>query len=154
MLVAYEQMGEEAKAYVFPSSRKFYPQELPQIKNRTEEFCRDLDAQICVIAPYEHFLLFFVAEDTPLDSDKHEALIGFVQELEKEFGLLLLDKINVVFKQGPHVQRKEMPEFKKLIRNRSVSKKTVVFDPMIRNKGEYEEFWESPAEYSWIAHLF
>ena len=154
MLVAYESLGEDARAYVFPSSRKFYPQELPQIKERTEAFCQDLDVQVCVLMPYDHFLLFFVSEDTPLDTDQHEALIGLVQELEKEFGLLLLDKINVVFKQGSHVQRKEVPEFKKLIRNRSVSRKTIVFDPMIRNKAEYEEFWESPAEYSWIAHLF
>lgn len=154
MLVAYESLGEDARAHVFPSSRKFYPQELPQIISKAEEFCQGLEAQVAVLAPYDHFLLFFVSEETPIDTDQHEALIGFVQGLEKEFGLVLLDKINVVFKQGSHLQRKEIPEFKKMIRNRSVSKKTIVFDPMIRNKAEYEEFWESTAEYSWIAHLF
>jgi len=81
-------------------------------------------------------------------------LVNFIQSLESEFKITLLDKVNICFKQGEYVQLKEIPEFKKLIKNRGVSKKTIVFDNLINNKEEYEKSWEIPAENSWVSHYF
>jgi hypothetical protein len=73
--------------------------------------------------------------------------------LEKDYDLILLDKVNVCFKQGKFVQRKEIGEFKKMIKNRSVSAKTVVFDPMTNNKSEFLTNWEVPLSRSWLGYL-
>ena len=89
-----------------------------------------------------------------LDLDQHNQLITFIQGLEKDFSLVLLDKVNVSFKQGEYVQMKEIPDFKKLIKNKGVSAKTVVFDHMITTKYEYENAWEMPAGQSWLSHFF
>jgi len=36
-----------------------------------------------------------------------------------------------------------------MAKNRSVSKKTIVFNNLVTNKAEYLENWEVPAEESW-----
>ena len=49
---------------------------------------------------------------------------------------------------------KEIPDFKVLIKNKGLSKKTIVFDHMINTKNEYEDSWEVPAGESWVSHFF
>jgi hypothetical protein len=155
MLVTYDALAAEAKVIIFPGSRKFFPVELPKIEQKLKDFCENLsEIEISFQIKYNRFLIFLISDKTPLDLDKHNALVGFIQELEQEFNLVLMDKVNVCFKQGPYVQMKEIPDFKVLIKNKGVSKKTVVFDHMINTKYEYEDSWEIPAGESWLSHFF
>ena len=103
---------------------------------------------------YDRFLIILVSDRTPLSSDQNEDLISLILDLEKEFNIGLMDKVNVCFKQGEFVQLKEISDFKKLIKNKGVSKKTVVFDNLINTKSEYESCWEVRANMSWISHFF
>ena len=155
MKVTYESLPEGSRIFIYPASRKFYTAELPVIQERLQAFCEAFDGiDLACKIDYDRFLVFIVSEQTPLDLDQQNVLVGFVQELEKEFDLLLLDKVNVFFKQGEYVQLKEIPDFKKLIKNKGVSKKTIVFDLMVNNKYEYENYSEVPAGESWVSHFF
>ena len=86
--------------------------------------------------------------------DQNEDLISLILDLEKEFSIGLMDKVNVCFKQGEFVQLKEIPDFKKLIKNKGVSKRTIVFNNLINTKNEYDCCWEIEARESWISHFF
>ncbi|MCA0930814.1 ABC transporter ATPase [Lutimonas saemankumensis] len=155
MILSLEGMGPESKVYIFPSSRKFYRDELPVLNKKILNFCEEFKGvDIFFEIRYGRFLVFVVSEGTSLDLDQHNELIAFIQGLEEGFKLVLLDKVNVSFKQGEYIQMKEIPEFKKLIKNRGVSPKTVVFDHMINTKYEYENVWELPAGQSWLSHFF
>ena len=154
-MVSLQDMGPESKVYIFPSSRKFYTDELPVLEKKALKFCKEFKGvKTFFELRYGRFLVFIVSDQTVLDLDQHNQLITFIQDLEKEFQLVLLDKVNVSFKQGEYVQMKEIPNFKKLIKNKGVSVKTVVFDHMINTKYEYENAWEMPAGQSWLAHFF
>lgn len=155
MFVTYDALAAESKVIIFPGSRKFFPVELPKFEQNLKDFCENLsDIEISFQIKYNRFLIFLISDKTPLDLDKHNVLVEFVQQLEQEFNLILLDKVNVCFKQGPYVQMKEIPDFKVLIKNKGVSKNTVVFDHMINTKYEYEDSWEIPAGESWLSHFF
>jgi len=155
MLVPYEELTSEAKVLIYPGSRKLFPVELPEIEQELRKFCQELDGiDLCFKLEYNRFIVFIISEETPLNLDQHNLLVGFVQELEKVFDLVLLDKVNVCFKQGQYVQMKEIPDFKGLIKNKGVSKKTIVFDHMINTKYEFEDSWEIPAGESWLATGF
>lgn len=154
MLVPFDSLPAESRVYYYPSSRKLYPKEVPSLNKKVEDFCERLsDNQIGFQIIHDRFLVFFVSDKTPLSIDQNDALVEFVLVLEKQFELSLLDKINVCFKQGQFVQRKEVKEFKKLIKSRSVSGKTLVFDPMILNKSDFLTNWEVPLSESWLSHL-
>lgn len=154
MRVEFDSLPEASRVYYYPSSRKFYPDEIAGLEKKVETFCEGLDrAKIGYKLVYDRFLIFFVSESTPLSIEQNDELVGFVLNLEKEYGIDLLDKVNVCFKQGEFVQRKEMPDFKKLVKSRSVSGKTIVLDPMINTKAEFLTTWEAPLSESWLAHL-
>jgi hypothetical protein len=154
MLTGFESVSEESRVYYYPASRKFYPDEVPELKQKISEFCQGLEGvQIAYQFLYDRFIVFFVSDATPLSLEQNDLLVEFVMSLEKDYDLILLDKVNVCFKQGKFVQRKEIGEFKKMIKNRSVSAKTVVFDPMTNNKSEFLTNWEVPLSRSWLGYL-
>jgi len=155
MLVAPKDLTSEAKIMIYPGSRKFFPNEIPVLREQLDSFCSGFKGiDICCEIKYDRFLVFMISEATPLDLDSQNLLVDFVLSLEKKFEISLLDKVNVCFKQGQYVQLKEIPAFKLLIKNKGVSKKTVVFDNMINTKFEYDDSWEVPAGESWLSHFF
>lgn len=154
MLKEFETLSDEARVYYYPASRKFYPDEVPGLEEQLVNFCENFDGvEISFQLRYDRFVIFFVSEKTPLSLEQNDALAEFMLALEKKYDLDLLDRVNVCFKQGEFVQRKEMAEFKKMLKNRSVSAKTSVFDPTINTKSEYISNWEVPLSESWLAYL-
>ena len=83
-----------------------------------------------------------------------DASVHFLQSLESEYGVNLLDRMNVTYKQGPYIAYKPLDEFKKMAKARSVSGKTIVFNNLVANKHEYTENWEIPASESWHSRFF
>lgn len=155
MIKTIASLSDESRVFIYPASRKFYPKEIPVIREKLNNFCQDFDGvEMSFDLKYDRFLVFIVAEKTPLNLDQQNILVDFIQGLEKEFNVVLLDKVNVCFKQGEYVQLKEIADFKKLIKNKGVSKNTIVFDLLINNKHEYEQFFEVPAKESWVSHFF
>ena len=62
--------------------------------------------------------------------------------------------MNVCFKQGEYVQYKELKEFKQLVKNKAVTAKNIVFDNLITNKHDFQNYWEIPIEESWYNRFF
>lgn len=155
MLVNYKSLPDNSKIYIYPSNRKFYKNECPIIDKKIRQFFQKFEAnKIFYEIKYSRFIIVFVSDETPLSMDDNNELISFIFSLEKKFEVSLIDKINVCFKQGEYVQLKEIPDFKKLIKNKGVSEKTIVFDNLIVNKKEYEDCWEIPAGESRVSHFF
>lgn len=155
MIVNYNTLTETSKVFIYPANRKFYKDEFPVINKKIENFLTNFEGIDAFFEiKYQRFVIIVISEDTPLSIDQNDKLVVFIFSLEKEFKITLLDKINVCFKQGEYVQLKEISAFKKLIKNKGVSKKTIVFDNLISIKEEYDNYWEMPAEDSWISHFF
>ena len=78
-----------------------------------------------------------------------DASVHFIQQLEKQYGIDLLDKMNVSYKQGIHIAYKKLEDFKKMAKDKAVSMNTIVFNNLVTNKYEYMNHWEVPASESW-----
>ena len=159
MLVPFSKISEHSKLWIFPSSRKFYQQEIPKIKAFIEDFLNSWqdngeNVQGSYLLKYNRFILISAdTSDKNLSIEAHDLLTDFILKLETKLNVLLLDKINVCYKQGEFVQYKEFKEFKELLKNKSVSNKTVVFNNMITTKEELEYYWEINIMDSWLGHL-
>jgi hypothetical protein len=82
-----------------------------------------------------------------------DASVHFIQQLEKKYDVLLLDKMNVSYKQGEFVAYKSLIDFKAMAKKKAISKNTIVFNNLVTNIGEYQEHWEVPASESWHARF-
>lgn len=157
MTVPFETLSEEAKVWLYPSSRKFYPQELEPLKEKIENFLEswieNKEIKLGYTILYNRFIVFSVEENVSITNRDLDKQVAFILELQQEYEVELLDKMNVCFKQGEFVQYKEVKEFKKLLKNKSVNSKTIVFDNLIQTKYDLENFWEVPITESWYGRF-
>ena len=155
MYVAFEKLPDDAKIWIYQSSRKFYPDEIKKITQQIEGFLTSWnDNGIDIIASYQlkYNRFIIIAVDQTLDTLSIDAIddsVGFILALQAEYNVELLDKLNVCFKQGEYVQYKDLKEFQKLLKKKAVSAKTIVFNNLINTKQELEDNWEIPITESW-----
>ena len=155
MFVDFEKLPKTSKIWIYQSDRKFYPNEIEGLKNKLEGFLSSWnDNGIDIIASYQlkYNRFIILAVDETIDSITVNAIddsVRFILQLQSGYGVELLDKLNVCFKQGEFVQYKEVKEFKKLIKSKSISEKTIVFNNLINTKGELASDWEIPITESW-----
>ena len=155
MFVDYKSISNDAKVWVYPSSRKFYPTEIPEIEQKLKEFVEnwkleDEKFKVSYQFLYDRFIIL-VADDseTVLTNADIDASVAFILQLQETYKVALLDKMNACFKQGEYVQYKELKDFKKLLKNKAVTAKTIIFDNLITNKEDLENYWEIAIEDSW-----
>lgn len=155
MFVDFEELPEDAKVWVYPSSRKFYPNEIEAIEEKVKTFIESWKSDDETFKASYQFLhnrfIVIAADDitTPLKNIDIDASVSFILGLEQEYEIALLDRMNVCFKQGEHVQYKDLKDFKKLLKNKALTGKSIIFDNLITTKQDFENFWEIPIEESW-----
>ena len=105
--------------------------------------------------PYNRFIVIGInQEQVKASGCSIDASVRFIQALEKEFDLVLLDKMNVTFKQGEYLTHKSLSDFKALVKNKSVTSNTLVFNNLVDTVAAYRNFWEVPAAESWHNRFF
>ncbi|WP_405611457.1 ABC transporter ATPase [Polaribacter sp. Asnod1-A03] len=159
MLVDYASIPDDAKVWIYPSSRKFYANEIEELEEKIKKFTEnwkpeDENFKASYQFLYNRFIVF-VADDaeTSLSMLDIDASISFILKLQEEYNVQLLDKMNVCFKQGEFVQYKELKDFKKLLKNKALTGKTIIFDNLITTKLDFESYWETPIEDSWYSRF-
>ena len=159
MLVDFKSLPESSRVWIYQANRSFTDDELKQIQQELDAFITDwtahgADLKSAYEIRYRRFLV--LALDQSMNSASGcsiDASVHFIQSLEKKYDVLLLDKMNVSYKQGDYVAYKSLVDFKKMARQKAVSLKTIVFNNLVTNKGEYLEHWEVPASESWHSRL-
>lgn len=155
MYLPFEELPETSRVWIYQSNRSFTTEEEENIVEKTKAFLSHWVAHgqplhASFELKYHRFLII------ALDQQKHPASgcsidesVHFIQQLEKEFQVDLLDKMNVSYRHGDFIAYKELSDFRKMVKNNSVSAQTIVFNNLVINKYEYETLWEVPLEESW-----
>jgi hypothetical protein len=120
MLVPFSDLPDHSRVWIYQSSRKFSDEEVSVIQEQMD---------------------LFLAQWT--------ASVRFIQQLQTQFDVDLLDKMNVTFYSGDFIAHKSLLDFRKMAKNRSVSRDTIVFNNLVTTKEDYLEHWEVPAHESW-----
>lgn len=155
MFVDFEKLPENSKIWIYQSDRKFYTDEIEALKTKVEGFLSSWnDNGIDIISSYQFLYNRFIilAVDETIDSITVNAIddsVRFILQLQVDYKVELLDKLNVCFKQGEFVQYKDLKDFKKLIKSKAISEKTIVFNNLINIKEELQDQWEVPLADSW-----
>lgn len=155
MYVDFDTLPDSSRVWIYQANRSFTDEELVEIKSKLEQFIEQWTAhggslKASYEIKYKRFII--LALDQQLNAATGcsiDASVQFIQQLEKEYDVDLLDKMNVSYKQGEYVAYKSLTDFKKMAKDKAVSPKTIVFNNLVNNKGEYLEAWEVPASESW-----
>ncbi|MHA7944338.1 ABC transporter ATPase [Formosa sp. 3Alg 14/1] len=155
MLVDFNTLPETSKVWIYQANRSFNDQELEEIKSKLDVFIENWTAHGADLSAgyeikYKRFIILGLNQEVNNATGcSVDASVHFIQQLEKDYNVDLLDKMNVSYKQGEFVAYKTLSEFRKMAKDKAVSKNTIVFNNLVTNIAEYNENWEVPASESW-----
>ncbi|MDA7777788.1 ABC transporter ATPase [Flavobacteriaceae bacterium] len=160
MIVPFEKLTPESRVWIYPSNRPFREGEIEPLKEALTAFLsgwtahnQELEASFDL--PYNRFIILGLnQEKTHASGCSIDASVHFIQKLEQQLDLVLLDKMNVTFKQGDYLSHKSLEDFKKMAKEKAINKSTIVFNNLVDTVEAYQNFWEVPAEESWHSRFF
>ena len=155
MLIDFEKLPENSRVWIYQANRSFTDDELNEIRARLDTFIEQWTAHGSDLysgytIKYKRFIVIGLNQDlNNATGCSIDASVHFIQQLEKDYKVDLMDKMNVSYKQGEFVAYKPLTEFRKMAKDKAVSKNTIVFNNLVNTKEEFLEHWEVPAKDSW-----
>ncbi len=155
MLVPFNTLPDTSRVWVYQANRSFSEGELQEISSKLEQFltqwtAHGADLKASFEVKYKRFIILALDQELNAASGcSIDASVHFIQQMEKDYNVELLDKMNVSYKQGEFIAYKTLTDFRKMAKQKAVSPKTIVFNNLVNNKAEYLSDWEVPASESW-----
>ena len=159
MLVDFDKLPDTARIWIYQANRSFSDEELQKITNYLDNFltqwtAHGSDLHSGYLIKYKRFIVIGLNQNlNNATGCSIDASVHFIQQLEQEFNVDLMDKMNVSYKQGEFVAYKSLKDFKQMAKDRAVSGNTIVFNNLVATKAEFEDHWEVPAKESWHARF-
>jgi hypothetical protein len=160
MYIPFENLPEESRIWIYQSNRKFSDDEMTEIEKEIKTFVENWSAhgtglEASYLLKYNRFIIFAVNQDVqPATGCSIDSSVAFIQSLEQKYGLDLLDKMNVTFKNGEHITHKTLIDFKRIAKEKAVTANTIVFNNLVNSIQDFNENWEVPAGESWHSRFF
>ncbi len=160
MYVPFEDLPEDSKIWIYPYNRKFSDDEMTEIDQDIKTFVENWSAhgtglEASYLLKYNRFIIFAVNQEVQQATGcSIDSSVAFIQSLEQKYGVDLLDKMNVTFKNGEHIAHKSLIDFKRMAKEKAVTANTIVFNNLVNSIEEFNENWEVPAGESWHSRFF
>ena len=155
MIVHFDSLPMDARVWVYQSSREFSDIEVTTIASKTEEFMATWkrhgdDLKTSYVIKYNQFIVLGVDENlNSVSGCSIDSSVHFMQQLEKEFDIDLMNKMNTAFKVGENINIVSLSDFQNFAKEGKITSDTTVFNNMIQSKDDFDSKWEIPAIESW-----
>ena len=155
MFTEYKNLPNNSRVWIYQSNREFTDTEIEIISEKAIDFINqwtrhgdDLKGSFTI--KYNQFLVLAVDESfNNVSGCSIDSSVRFVQQLENEFQLDLMNKMNVTFKDGDNINLLKLTDFQKFAKEQKITSETIVFNNMVNTKEDFENNWEIPANQSW-----
>ncbi|MDO3627269.1 ABC transporter ATPase [Mucilaginibacter sp. BT774] len=152
--------SEQSRVWIYQSDRELYDDEAKQLHEILNKFASEWTAhnnQLKAKAEirYNRFLILIVDESQAGASGcSIDKSVNFIKGIEQEFGISLLDRFNLAYREGEKVLSAPRDEFEDLLRSGKINSNTIVYNNLVQNLGQLETNWEVPFKDSWHNQLF
>ena len=154
-----KQMPNDARVWVFQSNRSLSDSEVNAIRKEGLDFVAgwkghgaSLKASFDIL--FDRFIIIAVDEQqASAGGCSIDSSIHFVRNLENQFNLNLLDRMQVAYRKGNEILTCTLSEFEKLASLNVVNESTIVFNNMVSTKMEFDTNWEINLKKSWQSRV-
>jgi len=160
MYTPFDTLPDESKIWIYQSNRKLSDAEVAEIEEDLKAFIEEWSAhgtslEASFLIKYNRFIILAVNQEVQQATGcSIDSSVVFIQQLESKYGIDLLDKMNVTYKQGEFLTHKSLLDFKRMAKEKAVSENTIVFNNLVNTIEEWKENWEVPASESWHSRFF
>jgi len=163
-MINFKDMPLYSRVWIYQSTREFSENENIQLKTKAESFISEWSSHgktmnACIEIFHNRFIIVCLDEKTTSASgcgiDKS---VKFIQQLEKEFNVSLLDRMNVAYRKNARLNDEvgqgkilscHISELKNLLTFSGGQTGITVFNNLVNTKAALEKNWEVPLEKSW-----
>lgn len=154
---ALQNMPAHSRVWIYQSSRDLTSSEADSIRAAALAFLDQwtshgalMNAAIDVL--HNRFIVVSVDEQTaPASGCGIDKSVKFIQEVEKQLNLSLLDRMQVAYRKEGKILSTSLSQLKQVL-EQAFGEKTgeaIVFNNMVGTKAEMESSWEIPLRESW-----
>ncbi|HZJ35020.1 MAG TPA: ABC transporter ATPase, partial [Gillisia sp.] len=99
MLIPFENLPDSSRVWIYQVNRSFSDQELQEIKTQSEDFITQwtvhgADLKASFEIRYKRFIIFGLDQElNTVSGCSIDASVHFIQQLEKQYNVELLDKM-------------------------------------------------------------
>jgi hypothetical protein len=155
MFTEYKNLPNNARVWIYQANREFTHKEVDFISTKTQQFINswtrhgdNLKGSFTI--KYNQFLVLAVDESfNNVSGCSIDSSVHFIQQLQNDLNIDLMDKMNVTFKDNDTVNLVKLSDFQKYAKEDKITKDTIVFNNMVNTKEDFEQKWEIPARESW-----
>jgi hypothetical protein len=155
MFTEYKNLPNNARVWIYQSDREFTSEEIEIVSVKAVDFINQWtrhgdDLKGSFTFKYNQFLVLAVDESfNTISGCSIDSSVRFIQALEKELQLELMNKMNITFKDNDHINLVKLADFQRYAKEQKVTLETIVFNNMVATKEDFENKWEVPARESW-----
>ena len=108
MYIDFKELPEDARVWVYQSNRSFTEEEQKQLQEQLEAYLNQWTAHgqdlwASYELRYNRFIIIGANQGVHAVSGcSLDAFVRFIQELEQKYGVTLLDRMNVSYRQGEY----------------------------------------------------
>ncbi len=154
------QMPDHARLWVYQSNRPFSESEKTIVGDYLQSFVSQWAAHGNPLAAsfsieHDQFIVLAVDESTHQASGcSIDASVGIIRNIEREFGVALLDRSQVAFKLEDEILIVPFNQVKVAIADGKIAPDTITFNNAVKSAEEWKANWKQPAKESWLKRHF
>jgi hypothetical protein len=160
MLVAFEELPESARVWIYQSDKILESGEVDYISEQAMVFCKQWSAHnIPLRSAYKiihnKFLVLAVDEQFNQASGcSIDSSINFIKTLESKLRINFFDRTEVAFLIDDTIYTTNLHSIKNKIIDGEIGPKTFTFNLQAQNIAEFQNNWLIPTENSWMKRYF
>lgn len=160
MYIPFNELNENARVWIYQADRKLSDHEYELIESEGKHFSAEwtahnqaLKASVKVI--YAQFIIISVDETQTMASGcSIDKSVHFIQALEKQLNVNLLDKSKVALLVEDEIVLTPLGNIKKKITEGDIHENSLVFNNLVENINSLNNNWLIPAKNSWMNRFF
>ncbi len=148
-------LPDTSRVWIYQAQQAFSAELSAEIQQQVQAFAqqwvshnRALRASGEVL--YDQFIVLMVDESQAGASGcSIDKSVHFMQALEAKYGINLFDRMTFTYKDGDQVMTAPREQFARLYAEGKINDETLVFDNLIKTKGEFSNKWIKSLGQSW-----
>ena len=155
MYVSFNLLPPNAKVWIYQSDRNLSNIDIELIEREVKLFLNNWSSHNKEIESsfeirYNRFLIIGLNENINSASGcSIDKSLNFIKDLQSLLKVNFLNRLDVAYKTGNDINSISLSEFQTMIREKKLSKDSIVYNNMISSKQSYINNWETKIENSW-----
>ena len=154
-----KELSDTSRVWIYQAKEELEASILPQLQIELDNFAQQWVSHSNALRAkaeihHNRYLVLMVDESQAGASGcSIDKSVHFMQAVERKFALNLFDRMTFTYEKDGQIHAASRDVFADLYKNGSINDDTIVFDNLIKTKGQMQTDWRKKLSDSWHARM-